>query len=398
MDTPDNIPQVRRDVLYAERYKKAEFVGELAGKRWCAERERYYSHADFPIADAVAERITPHFMPAPWSQFKSSAKGKFHMYYALELCIIEILEKGGGAEGTQYVIDRQDGTQYSHPPCALPVFTYGEGDQKVIHYAMHLAERTAGRIAIRSGDWDVPLSLMGFNHERIDVVIASVFVSADEPDEDRPVDPFEKARTVEMVRKSAVARWASKYKKMYEIIDTSRMQRYTPTARVNFVFWALCGGGADYCKHGTRKFGYTEKPARELAHEALSGRGKPCVEFVMDPLNPMGRTLRFHPVRFVEQLCRLKRGPQRNESVAAFSSAVHYMLFQLRYYFGCDSQRTPAGPLHPQVDVPLFEGCSTVSHMMSSPGRLDERPVDFHEDYPWTADMVRPYADMVRSS
>ena len=371
-DNPDLMPRVRTEVLYKERYKEEEFVGEKPGKTWSASTKRYHAPDYFPVTDALATTTSPHAIPAPWSNLLTTSKGKYHAFKAVEDSAIELITKAG-PNGIQYIIHRQNGTQFTSPPMELPQFKYGEGDQFVVHCALHLRHTLhLPRVLIRSGDWDVTLSLLGYNHSGIDVQVNRIFMDATD---DRIDIPYDKTYC-ELTRRKAIQRWKT-IKPVYEIVHTDDMQRQTRTWRVNFALFALCAGGADYCAGGTRKFGFTETPMRILAFQGLR-----CIAFAYDATNPKNRVLRFYPKIFAQALGKGKRMKGRNDNIDDFSKCMHFIIFNLRYYFGCDSNHAPAGPEPPDTSFHLFPGVTSISHMLKNPAAIKPAHINFFESYP----------------
>lgn len=371
-DNPDLMPRVRKEVLYKNRYKAHTYEGEKPGKKWSESAQRYFALDAYPVADDVATTTTAHFIPAPWNNIFSSSKGKHYAFKAIEDSAIEIITKAG-PNGIQYIIHRQDGTQFSSPQIELPSFPYGEGDQLVVHYAL-LLRHTIGipRVLVRSGDWDVTMSLMGFNHRGIDIQVNRIFMDATD---DRTDIPYDK-QTCELTRKKAMQKWKS-IKPVYELVHADDMQRQSRTWRINFVFFALCAGGADYCAGGTRKFGFTETPMRILAFLGLR-----CIAFAYDPKEPKNRILRFYPREFARALAKGKRMKNRNDNIDEFSSCLHFIIFNLRYYFGCDGNHAPGGPEPPDTSFHLFPGPKSVTEMLKNPMIIKTAHINFHEMYP----------------
>ena len=357
------MPQVRFDVLYPERYKKVPYVGDVPGKTYCEKRERYFNTDQFPVSDEIAALLTPTNLSAPWAQLMNGAKEK--VYSVFEECLIQIVSRADG--DCTYLIDRQDGTRY---PVDSPVPTiplYGEGDPQTVHYALAMCGQ--GSVLVRSGDWDVPLALAGYRHENIHVLQATVYA------DDESLRVYNK-KHVAYRACDARKRWGSSYHAMHQIVDTGDLQSLSWTQRINYVFWALAAGGADYCKGGLATFGFTEAPVLEIALR----HNTTVFEFVFDDEYPMEKTLRFYPAVLINTLRRMKRKAKSEDSVALFSNRMHYIIYNMRYYFGCDSQQVPAGPLPPPLEFQLFEG-ETVTQLLSR--ESVEKPIDFHEEAPW---------------
>lgn len=371
-DNPNLMPKVRTEVLYKERYKEDVYVGDVPDKKYSPQTKRYHKPDTFPVADDIAATTSPHHIPAPWSNLFATSSGKVHSFKAVEDSAIELITKAG-PNGITYIIHRQNGSQFTSSPIELPLFRYGEGDQLVVHYALYLKHTlNLPRVVIRSGDWDVTLSLLGYNHSGIDVQVNRIFMDATD---DRIDIPYDKSYC-ELTRKKAVQKWKN-IKPVYEIVHMEKMQKMTRTWRINFVFFALCAGGADYCAGGTRKFGFTESPMRILAFQGIR-----CIGFAYDAKNPKNRVLRFYPKIFAQALAKGKRMKGRNDSIDDFSKCMHFILFNLRYYFGCDSNHAPAGPEPPDTSFHLFPGVTSISQMLKNPAVIKTAHINFFETYP----------------
>jgi len=379
-DAPGNMPLARKTILYPKRYKKEEYTGERPGFVWVpAPRSleggggagaggRYHKPADVPVSEEVADRIAPHFLPAPWSNIRTSAVGKARAYRVIEQCIDDLVAKNA-AEGREIIVYRTDGTGPG------PTASYGEGDQRATHVALEFAgppgelleperapraeddPRPAGRVLCHSGDWDIRLALLGFHHTGIECLIRTVFVERGfEEDQDAPR---------ELTRKGAVKRWREGYTPMREIMGTDMPfeepgGRSDAGKRLCYLFWALCAGGADYCDSIAR-FGFSETPVRTHAIASSAAPGGRVVERVFDEDDPTRKGIRFYPDRFIAQLKTIKRNVKRKnftDCADDLSSVVIHILFQIRYYLGFDSHQ--GGPPPPPSSSSFSPASSTL--------------------------------------
>lgn len=388
-DNSKLMPEARATYLYPSRYKKDEYVGDIEGSVYDIKQERYFKHTYAPIDDDLAKTTTPDHMPAAWTNLKSSTAGKKCMYTAIEDSIIQKILFGKGAKpGCVYILIRLDGTVFMHPERSfdLPSFTYGEADQLVVHMALYFKTVLNKSVFIRSRDWDVIGSLWTFNCRDIKVNIGRVFV-----DVKQKVLPsaFDK-ESCQLTKRGAKKLWGNNHVRMYEIINIDDMLHIPQIRRMHFVFFALCGGGGDYCKEGLTRFGFTESPMRNLAQKSISNHL--CFEIVCDETNVMARTFRFYPKRFLQLLLSERRIKARSDNLLEFNDIVHRIIYNLRYYAGFDTTRTPGGPPLPDVDVPLFQtDVDTVTALLLSTKKMDDYYYDIPENYPWCLEAM-PYA------
>lgn len=383
------MPEARETYLYPSRYEKQEYVGDIEGSVYDIKQERYFKNEYAPVDDDLARTTTPDHMPAAWTNLKSTSVGKKCMYTAIEDSIIDKIIFGRGAKpGCVYILIRLDGTVFMHPEGAfdLPLLTYGEADQLVVHMAMYFKTILNKPVFIRSRDWDVLGSLWTFNCCNISVNVGRVFVDA--ANKELP-SVFEKS-LCQLTKKGATKQWGSKHVRMYEIIKIDDMMHIPQIRRMHFVFFALCGGGGDYCKQGLTRFGFTEAPMRNLAQKSLTNRL--CFEIIDDETNVMSRTFRFYPKEFLRLLLSERRIKARCDNLLEFNDIVHRIIYNLRYYAGFDVARTPGGPPLPDVDVPLFQiEVDTVTELLLAVDSMDDYYYDIIECHPWRFDAM-PYA------